>query len=1731
MKKSTKLLSVILAMVMILSSLTMIASASKPNYKTGLTDGNYSPDGAVTRLDTNTRLTMIFDYLDTILAGTGIKDSLDIKIATLNYDITSISGICSTVDSLRDLLGNGLLLTVTDAQNIKKAIDNSGWEKGMQYSESSAQSAVYIGKKLLSLVASLGGPLKTIIDRGSLELGGLGDMVVGIIKLDLSQINYMIGHLPETIKGFIFPLLLRADANAAERKNLTDNLKGDGGVETVLNTFVQGIFSKPMNWTSYRELADGTPCTADGNTAHGATVALPTKDDGLANYYVKGTDKDGNTVITRYKYDLKTAAWAEDGTFVKEEEVPGTGVYIYADPNGGENLKYYTAGEDGYFLPNAKDIAFNLMSGDSAATLLYKFAPKVFEAMAPVVLNGSVKKLLGELFGAEYTYIGDVKNGKYVAAKGHEDVTVPNDTFFTQAQGAYLWEWSDYKVIDGTHYYRFEDQIFVADTSNVNPFFDGVINWDYKISDDFINEFIPSVNGAATGNSAAGYSTVLQGLNKFLVKLANTVLKADVLKTAALTNGDNTNLVANIKSLAQTIVKVSPESIFGSNYADADRYYNLMMSNDNQEVLVGIACTVVDLLMPQMILPDATQLKGQKLGAVLAAVVRELATQLVPNKDYDALIYSDYNSKTLLTGKDNSYWLDVLLTIGTDIGYKYLTNLADMGEDQAAWAGANYQDGAVKYTEAMLTVDGVRLWEARVDYIIDWALTVNIGSYTWNFAKMVDTTGLTVDMATVQDPWVKLSKIIKDLLPIEDIINTDYSNDKWLESVLRDNFVLAIADLDLAKIVNLLNIPEASVLRKDGVFQQIFNVVKDLINGLLHKTLNADLIDASTGFTRIDTIFNQTNLANAIKRLVEQLYVAVGSGDQNNCGIVDVALPIVNFFVGWKTDAQTYSNPSIITSVSNYLQLKDGNYAFDVSIINNSAGMLLKHKTADGQTKVDSPYKISVESITVNGAEKSSAAFDVDPFNHKVVNITGSSSADDLLAIVVAYKFHFKDESVSETQLKKFTYVPASNKVTPVINWAPANVKATAGLFGAYTVVNFKGYTNTINAVCTDPDLLKSTVNDIYITWDNDRDTATQYKDTTFGGFNATYLSSTGAVEARRDTWLGADKDDNPDSIQTDNPLKLNENVVCTEDDTTLKDGEVALKSGTVIALGSASTKQYGEHNGKTATSSALTCNFGNLYYCDLTEINKLVDAELDEARNESDYTAESWATYWNAFEEAALMAKAPISIANFATEYSGANINAKITALQNAIKGLQRTTVSSTDQIRADIGKALNDFAVDTNGADHNFQDYNLFEYWAYERMRNRAREINKSLIAPTRPQGYIAGCWFTQAEIEAIGTSEGGKKGAAIVDAMTMPTQAELDAFDANPWEAPVYDEVEIQDTTKRFEYYYNFMTPTKVDADKTFLNREIEAANKQNYVEAEYSKDSWAAYQAALANATTVSAKADALPSEVFNAKYDLMRTQNELLLKSKSAKETGAYATLEELAAKAEAIFANPTCYDVVTAGMTEADAYAALIKALGYKYTDAEGNETILFSRSAYDYMAYDRETNSNNMAKVATAEAALKAAIDNFECNIKLETTDNVTAINPGQFVIDGITPGSITSMEDLLTHVQATNADATLVTTVSKANDFGTGAKVEVQFNGSTVATYNVVIYGDVNGDGAIDGFDAIELDLANSGSADIDGVYATAADTDGNGIVDSADYASVIAEVQCTSAIAQTK
>ena len=1720
MKKSTKLLSVILAVVMIFSTMSVMAFAAKTKYQTSdnLTALDaYSPDGAVTRLSTEERMSVVFDFLDVTLAAANINmgDVINTAGLRLVIDLRSVNALCGTIDSAQALLNNGLVKLVKGLLGIVKDANLKNWKSGMTR-EKNAQLDIVNG--IATLLNDNAGLVKKVINDGKLDVGIIGNFV------DISGVNKYLSDLPGMLKGLVYPMFARVDDDMTLINTYSTTTANP---DTLVKKVLINAMSKPQSYTSYKEDASGN-CISNH-------IALTTSAKaGLRDYYVKDSDSKG-AYIEVFEYDTDKKMYvAQEEKYYKTEETDmegkGTGVYVYANA-AGENVKYYV--KDSYFLPSLATSGkvseiFNLDS-NTFVSALYQIAPYVFKDLAPVVLNGSVKMLLAQWFGAEKTELfgGKASEATAVLAKLPSDVKA----FYSKAAGTYNWEWSDFTIgSDGNGYYRLVSKDGLTETwlkfdmSTANSFAK-LINWNYTISGDFVDEFMPTAanNGSVTA-SAAGYTTVLAALNDFVGKAIDTMLSDTAKAAINWTKGDNTKLIPNLRKALQYVAAYNPEYLFGTGYETVYAgYYDTVVdkSASNQDVVTALGAIGVKALMPQIILPSAAELKGQNVTALLACVIRELATQFVPTYNYDALIYADYNSKTLVKGKDSGYWLDVIFTMGTDIGMKYLSKLADLGSDKAG----GYQFEASKTYKLADFEKNTRAWEKTIDWIIDWALTSD-NEWCWKFQKLINTGDLDLDLATAQDPWVKLDKIIRDVLPVEKIINETATDGKtFLETVLREDIIDSLLNLDVSKLLGtnsvtgIFNIPANSTLRTEALYPAVFRIVRELLNKVLGKVCGNTALIADS-YNSLDAILQKGAIADLAEKLIVGIAYAVKTG-----GLLDVALPFVNFFLGWTTNAQSYAEPklTIDKGTLNYVQLTNGQMNTTLKVTNASAGMLLKH----GDT-YDHPYMLTLKSVTVNGTEMLTAADKkpLSPYESKDVTLNAAVHTDSLVKVTAVYSFTFKDGTAYDGDITSTTFEYATNDTADTVGsaWDSGEKKAT---YLAVDYVKMKGATTT-DCLVTNPSALASAISNIAVTWTNTRDTDCKFTKGSISGFDANYFESSGQAEALvNKTFLKYVKDDDSytGNIVTVNPLRLKSDV-----------DAATVPSGATYDLGNQAVTVSGSHRNRTRTLD-MSAPLGTLYYYNGTNVKNAVDSEFKANRDSSKYPAEAWKTYWTALTAAAKLAYGPFKKANIGN-YSDDNLTAAVTALETAAKALDTASTTPASG-SATVTPAPIEDALKAAG-DINYQNFDLYAYWAYEKAMKAGNAIIDAYKGPVAPEKYIDGSSLSEAEITAIANKANATYKSAIVASMKAPsTEAQNAYMDAvKAYKAPSYSELEVLNSAKNIAWYASFLKSAAVKTEKQFLAKEIAAAKAQGYKEADYTAGSYARYTKALAAAEALNANAEALQSEVFDVKYELEIAQRALMPKSASALEAGAYTELEAVIAQAKSIFTDNSAYtfDASKAdGLSKTEAYAKLVSVLGYEYTDEKGNTANLYSGSAENYAANDRFYSNVVAAQIDAVVTNLKNAMAPFVCKyVAVPTTAGSSegvSVTENTSLITGVTPGSLATADDVLARVTAKDSSATTLNVAANAAGlYGTGATatLSLKSSGAPVAIYTVVIYGDVNGDGVVDGFDASYMDLAINNRATLTGAYKTAGGL-ATGKVDLANYGLVVDAAYGGTAIAQ--
>ena len=1847
MTKTKKLLSVLLAVVLVLSSFTIMGSAAKTAYKTvdELTAlGAYSPYGQVTRLSTEERTSIVFDALDNLLPSLNINmgEVFNVLGLSVTIDLTSVDRLCYSLDTIKDTFENTLASIAMAIVNlgILESLETGKWTTGMTRDGTAQYTILSTLLAFLSDNTTLVG--KVFSDGLDLGLVSLGDM---------SAIEDIIMDLPGMVKGLIFPMLERWDDTLKEIKQLEEYGAGDGYVEETLNWFLPTLLTNDMSHTTVKYDANGNMTSEHTKmpitTTAPSTTTVQTDDSTPRMvYHVNGTtpgsvmtiyhlvdlaeekalakDTDENNNQAAYTY------FKEKQTYVLSEEA-GNGVYVWRatdDWGNSWDLKWYN--DDSPLLPSVKTALENgslsLALSDSnvsAGDLLYDFIPYVFAEMAPVVLNGSMKKILGGLFGAKYTYVGDV---------GSEEVAALPDasnTFFTEEQGEYIWEWSNYAVINGNHYYRFEDQIFSCDVSNTNEYFD-VINWDYKITDDFLNEFIPADDSSAD-------TRILLNLNNFLYKLVNEVLADEFIAKLNITSGDNSNLIPNIKNVAQTFIKHSPEDIFGSDYATNERcYYNLLISDDNDTVLTGIAAQLVDMIMPSMTLPGASDIlaSNAKVGAILAAVIREFAAKIIPEYNYDALIYADYGTTTadnvktfvdpeakgLVTSGSTAsgYWFDVILTIGLDAGYEYIRAFADIGEDSSEVQGGVVNQGykhaggeyAAGTTQAALNAQ----WEAELDYIIDWALTTD-KEWTWKMANLVDTSSFTVSLSTAEDPFAKLDVILLDetvgLLPILNevlTINTTDSTSK-VEQFLRYDLILGIVDLQWDELVNTLAFNGTNnYFRTGNILQQLATLLKKLVNGIFGYvgrtgTTRFELIPSV--ITDFDSLANQDNIVTLVKNLVGVLNTAFVTNK-----LWETIVPFLNFFLGWKTDPQTMADPQMWT------QFRDGNdYAFQynisaggaidsentiIKILNSSAGMLETHTDS---SITDHAYDINIRSITsdatvntltfsINGVTPSASnPVVIAPYQQASINIGGTYNKDEAVTMVVEYDFVGKDGNpVGGTQYTSLTFLVSNLYEDSNLSTCQAddhNDDRTG-------LTDVKGYVFTEDVFST---ALNYTAEIHYVS-DSTGNSDKAFSSCQPEGYSAATSCSAGSAgsvptgtAATYFAQYTGQAGGWADTLQESGTTSTTAYLYYALDGTARDDAATIAAKEESMPYGAYDMGELGVKYG--SDTKVIIVDF--IHYNDF-DIGDVWAEFKDKALtvNDIDTTDASAVAAYNAYNTAlkkiAYLATYPMmttsrSTANWeGVTAQGTADNDYVTVIQPQIEGAIEaligkdnedgthvdgawdtletylanaqgsagadaalpTFVAELETSLANDGWTMNPSLVETAKANDeiDYTDYEFYEYFNYADRRTAARNLVATYYAPeVMDTYYILGSGIGEAELNDVIAAEANEYIAAGIEATKMENDAaaiaaSIEARDA--WQQPTNSELKIDDIIANLAYYKQFVLNKPENDDVlVFLNKEIQHVEAQGFVEADYTAETWEVYADALADAKAIAASAETdgvteKNSQLFEAKWNLMVARKNLLKKADSVLTLNGeeIQNLQALADQANVIFDNIGTYYAVKEGEDVNKAYAALITALGYEYVGEDGNTWNLYADSALEYLNNDRPNRKSNLNKINASADALKKAIDKFECTIKLEETETgKAAVDQEVKFINGITPGSIATVADLLNHVKASVEGANLVANASKAGAMGTGAYVDVTVDGidGVLAVYYVVIYGDVNGDGAIDTFDAMEVDIKEAKDFGI--AYRDAADVTGDDQVGDADYAAIIAASAAGAPIAQTK
>lgn len=1635
MKKSKKILAVLLSVLMLLSSVSVLSFAARTNYRTSAqldSLGAYSSLGSVTRLTAEERFDILADYLDTVIsnANLGTKTIDASVLGKLNLDLRSINGILQSVDNVRNLTQRATAI-VRNAVNGVIGIDK--WTTGMSLENNEILGNDSSRNILANLVAVLAADstvntLNDVLVKG--KRPSLPALVYNFIPIDVAQICRTVGDIGGLLETVVQVNTGRGDDTLADINAMEAE---DGKVENLVDRALWKLFARPTLNSVYKENEAGQQVDENGDVITEASsdyldtsriVASVPKTISYREIFTRGTSGT-DKVIYRHayegKFDLLNGGYLTEKKYTDSEN-KGKGAFFYVrtpvyvkDAEGVDTteVKYYVYEKNtdhsrltflkksGYLLPSIADTYKNNytkwvndfgIKNHTVLSILYKAIPIAYDNLATVALNGAVKQLLVKACGVPFDFMGgDYKSAETKANVAKLDASLVSGGNYAQATGAgevfgekgsSVYDWSAFKAFktatDTIYIFRYKNEIYAGKKSSTNNPYIDALNLDYSFAAGDLAPFVPAFNDAnnTVSNSAKGYNALLLEFNEFIKFASDKMVNWTALGGNKWQAGDNSKLEQNIVDTVKAIFtftnskyKVPGQAIeylAGNNYR-VD-YYNLIANATNiKDVIIGGVGAILGRFMPNLMLPDASELKGQSPAAFAALVIRELVTQFLPNFKYDSLIFEDETPETespagskhfgvIRKGLSHDYWEDVCLTMGVDVGMSYISKILDLGQNDGGWEGV-YTEGK-EYSYDEFSAESAKEWKKTVDWLIDYGLG-DTNEWQWNGGALLRKyKDLGADIATDEDPFAKVENLLtgyvsdwKDFAIVDQFGRNDETH---LEKLVRGSLD-SVFNADLTKIIGkgtdykATNYALALNNGQAGKGFQALRDQKDIINFALRKGVNIvnvfleDLTGKSSFLTPVNNVNDLfTDLHNSSSQhfIDDIVFNLIGSLNHVlGTDLLDLVGKAANFFLGWKVTSQEFKAPSLGVENSagkTFIYTKDATN--NLKITNNSAGMLFKQP--DGT--VDKAYNVVLKSIS---SSSGSVAFTnnttLAPFETVRLPISGTANNAGVY-IKLTYKVMGKDGNVlaDDQTAIIFTYSTgaeawgmAANKDVDYKSWGKTHTRITYS-------PNTDFYYKATDKSGTPGEIISNAYSVTHTAWGYN----SAY------GYKSWYTAAAGSPITESQNLVGEEI----------NPGRNTEELARSFKPIKAKAGSTVTKSG-AYPLGK--LKIAGTYGGRDGYPSVDQLNLGTLYYSN----NAGVKAAFDEASKinwagiDADAAGAAYTSFLNAMANGAKFVYGdvktdPSSFTNQTTlDNTEKQIRDTYAAIKKFVKNVDKNIIKTADD-------AINATAVNINKTI-DVADYDKTVFIRYNSARLEALKAYNAYKAPEANDFYSANnANLTGAALKTKVDAETDTNLKSFLKAALNYNKPAFNSAVEN-YKTPSYTDVAIKNYASLINYYGRKLAAAKLEVSDTPAFDSIQnivsiigtdaATLKQTYT-AESVDRYMAAFAAMNRELHTY--------SDRFQTKYDMQCAINGLLPKSQSMKENGNYAMLEELAKFAlQQIKEGKLTEANLKAGYNYKDTQKALISALGYEYADGT-NTRQLFKDSAFNEISVDRKT-------------------------------------------------------------------------------------------------------------------------------------------------------------------------
>ena len=1057
MKKSLRILSLLLAVVMIMGTMSVMGSAYQAFRGDGVTltyDDTNKPT-----FNAEQYASMALDELDRMLA----KEQLVVDIYVATLDLSSVDTTLHSVEELwttvKSLTSSGLLGNVGGLIDLTAVAGTYGNPGPRRATGSSVNGDLQVIWSLLDLIGDLN-PIVQLYASQQINLG----VVQGFVS------DYLF-NVRELLFGLLYGLTGMGDTkDPVTGETIEYDYFDDGANAAVLSysqpggalIFLQDLLNKLVlgEWKK------------------------------LDNEFYGPNNKQSNVVYTEY-------IWSKaDGTKIGQVTgLPDTATYDYYGWVHPDRWVTFGLGNayrvnEGAGDPTASNptLRYTAVDVDGAANVYDFVEPLLLQAYnglaVPVLQRLTLNWIRGKLgytFDSKYEtyYVKDL-----VDASGAKLYPEECDEWYTDSDRKELAVNPDYDYC----YTGTAPENMESNDSKLFDLFDpDNIYIPYAVVDSDINStygtFIKALNhnayafvNAILVSNKIAKTTGTDAQNNATTTFSYTNTDTNDVCSFTLTDGTNDKLIHNACELVRFVLEVTGDEFFSDVLSAKGAIKDVagIRSLDDQQVLAYIIRSIINSLVDGIWIEQTAD--TDTVAGAAAEAVKQLAYQDLPGIDYTLPKITDFTGSDAfkqyniaVTEKVLAILMDIAaFKLNTEMDTNLLTNIGPT----AAYGTTN--DGNSNATGLVPIQGNSGVYGTVLSIIAHWG--VNYWACTSgnsDYGTSTPTCLLNIALAlngnnspTADNVWTDLQTILNSLLPITTpttIVNVpdnrpiiyagvanavnaqgnhdDYGYGNSLKTLLFDYVIFPVLNLDLTNFYNLFERNANGAFATDNLEQVIID--------LLHRVFDLLFPNVFTHNIRtIDGIINNSLLATMVQDLLISLSATRTSNDYDgiqttNGGVItgrgkliaEVALPIVCLALGL-TDDQSFAQ------LENYIPSVINDQPYDFQIFNGSSGINTSYRDKDDSYKRKTDklftYEIALVSCAIVGTNDTLNISNINVGDtlaggaSKKLKVSGQTPGQ-LLEIKIGYKV--KDEygnylGGSDTILNsvKYVYVGSTDK-------------------------------------------------------------------------------------------------------------------------------------------------------------------------------------------------------------------------------------------------------------------------------------------------------------------------------------------------------------------------------------------------------------------------------------------------------------------------------------------------------------------------------------------------------------------------------------------------------------------------------------------------------------------------------------------------------------------------------